>query len=126
VMGPHATDQGSRLSPMLSRAEVFLRAVHHAIARIQRTCPEALEGIDIGVEDVPRTPAGTDQVPLVAAVEGMGDEPTRVVIYRRPLELRAATRHGLGILVHRTLVEQLSAITTRPVHDIDPGLNEDG
>jgi hypothetical protein len=42
------------------------------------------------------------------------------VIYRRPLEHRAMSRRGLRILVYRTIVEQLSALTGRSVDEIDP------
>jgi Zincin-like metallopeptidase len=59
-------------------------------------------------------------VPLAAAVEGMASQPGKVVIYRRPLEHRAMSRHGLRILVYRTIVEQLSALTGRSVDEIDP------
>ena len=43
-----------------------------------------------------------------------------MVVYRRPLEHRAASRRGLRILVYRTIVEQLSALTGRSVDEIDP------
>jgi len=61
-----------------------------------------------------------DQVPLAAALDGDDDRLRQVVVYRRPLEHRAATRRGLRILVYRTIVEQLSALTGRPVDEIDP------
>lgn len=64
-----------------------------------------------------------ERVPLSSAVDGSDDSPARVVIYRRPLELRTASRRGLAILVHRTLVEQLSALTGLPVEKIDPDID---
>jgi hypothetical protein len=42
------------------------------------------------------------------------------VVYRRPLEHRAVSRRGLRILVYRTIVEQLAALTGRSVEEIDP------
>ena len=103
-----------------TRTEVFLESVSEAIARVQLTCPEALMGIDIGVEDVPSAHSTGGRVPLAAATEATAVFPARIVIYRRPLEHRSATRRGMRILVHRTLVEQLSALTGRSVNDIDP------
>ena len=44
----------------------------------------------------------------------------QVVLYRRPLEHRARTRKGLRILVFRTLVEQLHALTEIPLEELDP------
>ena len=95
-----------------------------------RQCPDALIGITVGIQDVPHfEPAWSgDQVPLAAALEATPDRPGQVVVYRRPLEHRAASRRGLRILVYRTIVEQLSALTGRSVDEIDPdgaGADED-
>jgi hypothetical protein len=65
-------------------------------------------------------------VPLAAAVDAVPDRSAQVVVYRRPLEHRAASGRGLRILVYRTIVEQLSALTGRSVSEIDPeGLSEE-
>jgi hypothetical protein len=113
-----------------SKAEFFNDAVQAALERIGRQCPEALFGITVGIEDVPPVDGGwaTHRVPLAAALEGTAERPAQVVIYRRPLEHRAMTRRGLRILVYRTIVEQLSAVTGRSVDEIDPdgaGADED-
>ena len=60
------------------------------------------------------------QVPLAAALEGDDNSLSQVVVYRRPLEHRAVSRRGLRILVYRTIVEQLAALTGRSVEEIDP------
>lgn len=110
------------------KAEFFTACVRAALARIGESCPQALVGIDIGVEDVPTAagPWSRDRVPLAAA---MAPEPPRngqIVLYRRPLEHRAHSRKGLRILVYRTIVEQLSALTGLSVNEIDPqGLGSD-
>ena len=92
-----------------------------AVQRVARQCPEALVGLSVGVEDVPNfDPAWAGgRVPLASAVEATVARPAQVVLYRRPLEHRAASREGLRILVHRTVVEQLSALTGRSVTEID-------
>lgn len=65
--------------------------------------------------------------PLAAAIEGDEEQLGQVVVYRRPLEHRAASRRGLRILVYRTIVEQLSALTGRSVEELDPegGIEDD-
>ena len=68
---------------------------------------------------------GGRPVPLAAAVETGATREAQVVIYRRPLEHRAASRRGLRILVYRTVVEQLAALTGRGVDEIDPGGSRD-
>lgn len=111
-------------------ADYFTSCVAQAVGRVTGACPRALIGIDVGVEDVPGVVSGwsRDRVPLATAI---GPQPPRhgqVVLYRRPLEHRARTRKGLRILVFRTLVEQLHALTAIPLEELDPsgwGSDED-
>ena len=105
-----------------NKADFFSDAVHDAVDRVGLKCPDVLVGITFGIEDVPHFDMAWsgDQVPLAAAVEATADQPGQVVIYRRPLEHRAVSRRGLRILVYRTIVEQLSALTGRSVEEIDP------
>lgn len=108
-------------------AEFFTTCIHGSVARISRTCPRALAGVDIGFEDVP-TLAATwyDRAPLAAAVSARPGQNGQVVLYRRPLEHRAASRKELATLVHRTIVEQLAALTGIDPAEIDPpGADED-
>ncbi|RCK70741.1 hypothetical protein DT076_04885 [Desertihabitans brevis] len=132
IRGPMAlpnrfSRQPVRLRRTLPRAEVFDRAVHEAVQRVRHSCPEAVERVEIGVEDVPLLASAWsgDQVPLAAAVEATVDVPGRVVLYRRPLELRAEDTLLLRELVHQTLVEQLAALTGLSVHQIDPDADEE-
>ena len=118
---PLATSRAQPPQPT-SKADFFSDAVHAAVERIAQQCPDALVGITFGIEDVPHfdTPWSGLQVPLAAAVEATADRFGQVVVYRRPLEHRAVSRRGLRILVYRTVVEQLSALTGRSVSEIDP------
>lgn len=112
----------ARIRRPSSNTEFFAEAMGAALDRVSRQCPEALEGVSVGFEDVPHleTAWSADQVPLAAALEATPERPSQLIIYRRPLEHRAATRRGLSILVYRTMVEQLSALTGRSVSEIDP------
>jgi Zincin-like metallopeptidase len=105
-----------------SKADFFSEAVHDAVDRVGLQCPDVLVGITFGIEDVPHFDMAwsTDQVPLAAALEATANQPGQVVVYRRPLEHRAVSRRGLRILVYRTIVEQLAALTGRSVEEIDP------
>lgn len=114
-----------------TRAEFFLTCIEDSLARIAQFCPDCLEGIDIGVEDVPTQSAMwqglTDHgaVPLAGAIDAADDHAARVVIYRRPLERRATDQAELRELVHRTLVEQLAVMTGRSITSIDPDVDDD-
>lgn len=104
------------------RSSFFDEAMQISIEQVQQQCPEALRGVSFGVEEVPflQTAWSGERVPLAAAVAPTEEQRGKVVLYRRPLEHRAASRSGLQILVHRTLVEQLAALTGLPVSQIDP------
>lgn len=109
------------------RSDFFVLCVRRSIARIHDRRPEALEGIDIGVESVPQSSdALGSHIPLAAAIEAQDGRHGRVVLFRRPLERRSPTRADLARLVHRTLVEQLAAITSWTIDDIDPTVFDDG
>ncbi|WP_420174714.1 metallopeptidase family protein [Luteococcus sp. OSA5] len=110
-----------------SRQEFFTHAVTSAVSRIDQTYPGGLDGVGIGVEEVPylATLWSDDRVPLAVCVEATSQQAARIVLYRRPLEHRAQSRADLRDLVHRTLVEQLAALTAQEVTDIDPSLDEE-
>ncbi|MBP2416330.1 metallopeptidase family protein [Microlunatus capsulatus] len=111
-----------------SPAEAFHEAVHAAVERVARACPDAVAEVAFGIEEVPvLEPSWTGpHVPLALAVEATADRPAQLVVYRRPLEHRASSRRGLALLVHRTVVEQLAALTGRSVDELDPdGLSDE-
>ncbi|MGL5406515.1 MAG: metallopeptidase family protein [Propionibacteriaceae bacterium] len=98
----------------------FTYVVKTAVSRIQKSCPEGLKDVSIGIEDVPQLSESWDEaIPLAAALEKTSHNPAQIVVYRRPLELRAQDRNDLALLVHRTIVEQLSAITGLEPSTID-------
>ena len=100
------------------------------MADIAALSPEALDGIIVGVEDVPQlnlTWSG-ERVPLSAALEPSRGRKAQIVIYQRPLEHRASSRGQLRRLVHRTIVEQLSTLTGRSIEELtgeDPDWDDD-
>ncbi|MDR1851086.1 MAG: metallopeptidase family protein [Propionibacteriaceae bacterium] len=108
-----------------SRQSYFMSCIASSVDRIAENNDEVLDGIDIGFEDVP---LGIDpwasHVPLGSSVSARPDQRGRVVLYRRPLERRAASRNDLRRLVYRTIAEQLSAITGISLGDIAPELDD--
>lgn len=108
-------------------AEFFADCLRASLARTMIACPRAVAGIDIGFEEVPSNLAGwhSERVPLAAAVPAHGGQNGQVVLFRRPLEHRAASRAELRTLVHRALLEQLSALTGIDLDELDPGAGRD-
>ena len=78
--------------------------------------------VEFAVEETPLVPDDwdADTVPLASLVRGTGGAPTRLVLFRRPIELRAETRADLEAMVLTVLVEQVSELLGRPPEEIDP------
>jgi len=83
--------------------------------------------VEFAVEETPLVPDDwdTDTVPLASLVRGTGGAPTRLVLFRRPIELRAETRADLEAMVLTVLVEQVSELLGRPPEEIDPRYDAD-
>ena len=108
-------------------ADFFAECLRVSVARTAKACPRALVGIDIGFEEVPGNLAAwqTVRVPLAAAVPAQAGRNGQVVLFRRPLEHRANSRGDLRRLVHRALLEQLSALTGIGIDELDPAGDTD-
>lgn len=81
-----------------------------------------LGAVEFAVEDAPVLGQSwsVDTVPLASLVRAGGDRPTRIVVFRRPLELRAETPAELGALVLAVIVEQVSEFLGRSPDEVDP------
>ncbi len=99
--------------------------VLEALEPIEQRWHAELSQLDIAVDDVPDVPALTDvlrwnehvvddgEIPLARLVPAGTDRRgvatrARIVLYRRPLEVRAKDGIDLADLVHDVLVEQVA------------------
>jgi hypothetical protein len=89
---------------------------------------EELGLVEFAVEEAPLVPDdwSAATVPLATLVRGTGATPTRLVVFRRPIELRAETTADLSALVLTVLVEQVSELLGRPPEEIDPRYDAEG
>ncbi len=81
---------------------------------------EELREVEVAVEETPVLPVDWpgDTVPLASIVQrGQG---YRLVVFRRPIELRAVADSDVAALVLTVVVEQISQLLGRPPHEIDP------
>ncbi|MDG3008804.1 metallopeptidase family protein [Rhodococcus sp. D2-41] len=126
-----------------TRSERFDGLVIEAFSEIDRRWHDQLTKLDIAVDDVPRIRAldpdsvtwppevvAEGPVPLSRLVPAGMDrngDPTRarVVLFRRPLELRAKHPDELTLLVHDVLVEQVATYLGLDPETIDPSLRDD-
>lgn len=92
------------------------------VTDIETRWHEELGLVEFAVEETPLVPDdwAADTVPLATLVRGSGAAPTRLVLFRRPIELRCEDRADLSALVLTVLVEQVSELLGREPEEIDP------
>lgn len=118
-----------------SRGDAFDAMVLHAVEHLQPRLAEQLAQVEFAVEDVPEVShRGTadfdfdedilddNAVPLSRLYRNgvAGISAPVIVVYRRPLESRAAQSEDLADLVHDVVVEQLARLLGRSTDEIDP------
>lgn len=109
-----------------SDRERFDLLVLDAVTALLERWPEELGQVDFAVEDTPVVPADwtAPTVPLASLVRSEGSRSPRVVVFRRPLELRAESAADLAALVHAVVVEQVAELLGRAPEDVDPRYGE--
>ncbi len=112
----------------LSRADAFDDLVRDAADRLERRWPQ-LADVEFAVQDVPwpqdGAPADGDPVPLGRLIGAAKDRPSRIVVYRRPVEIRAKNRDERALLVHEIVVEQVAELLGLSPENVDPKYGED-
>ena len=100
----------------------FDTLVLDVVTSLEERWTDVLGLVEFAVEETPVLPDdwSASTIPLASLVRGHGDQPTRLVLFRRPIELRAESPADLGALVHTVLVEQVSELLSRPPEEIDP------
>ncbi|MGY1436110.1 metallopeptidase family protein [Streptomyces reniochalinae] len=136
---PHSRDRHGRgmrgpIAPpqvplAVSRAEAFDDLVRDSVARLERHWPQ-LAGVEFAVQEVPRSDNGEvreedDAVPLGRVAEGGGSRPDRVIVFRRPVEIRSRTRDERALLVHEVVVEQVAELLGLAPESVDPRYGQD-
>lgn len=112
-----------------SRAARFDELVLDAVADLERTWSSELSGIEFAIEEVP--PGRAEFDPDVVSDRGIalgrlyrhgveGVTKPVIVIYRRPLEARAADLVDRGDLVFTVVTELVAELLGKDVDDLDP------
>ena len=111
-----------------SPTERFDNLVLDAVEHVETRWLDQLRSLEFAVEEVPPSdpPGAVDDeiasagVPLARLLPPSGTAPARVVIYRRPLELRAIDREDLEDLVHDIVVEEVAHFLGLSPEVVDP------
>lgn len=104
-----------------SRGAEFDDFVVSSVERLQQAYPELSE-VEVLVDEVPsreRRDGSADPVELGRVWPSLGGRPARLVIHRRPIELRAS---GMAReeLVHDTVTELVAELFGLSPQEIDP------
>ncbi|MFJ4921384.1 metallopeptidase family protein [Streptomyces sp. NPDC088725] len=101
----------------LSRAESFNDLVQDSVDRLERRWPQ-LADVEFLVMDVPDVK--DDVVPLGLSAPAAKERPARIVLYRRPVEIRTKSRDERAMLVHEVVVEQVAELLGLAPESVDP------
>ncbi|MEU6243288.1 MULTISPECIES: metallopeptidase family protein [unclassified Streptomyces] len=112
-----------------SRGEVFADLVQDSVDRLERRWPQLGE-VDFLVLEVPRLEGAGDAwadeaVPLGGIIPAREGRRARVVVYRRPVEIRTKGREERATLVHEVVVEQVAELLGLTPETVDPRYGED-
>ena len=111
-----------------SRRDRFDSQVLEVVEALEERWADELGRVELAVEEAPVLPEGWDEstVPLASVVrrrpqvpDGASDT-VRLVVFRRPIELRATTPEDLSALILTVVVEQVAELLGRPPHEVDP------
>lgn len=116
----------------LSRADAFDDLVRDAADRLERRWPQ-LADVEFAVQEVPwpldavaeGDRISDDSVPLGRLMGARKGAPNRIVVYRRPVEIRAKSRDERALLVHEVVVEQVAELLGLSPENVDPRYGEE-
>ncbi len=102
--------------------ERFDRLALEIVTQVDDRWSSRLGLVEYAVEDAPVLPDdwGDETVPLSSLVHGRSGAPTRLVLFRRPIEHRCLTRFDLEAMVLAIVVEQVAELLGLPPEDVDP------
>jgi hypothetical protein len=94
-----------------------------AVERLKPQWSKQLASVDFAVEDVPVVPPGVtaeDGIPFSRTeMRGRGKR-ARIVIYRRPVEIRTSDPAEKAELVYDTVVEEVAGLLGLEPETVDP------
>lgn len=112
------------------RIERFGDLVADAVDRLEPRWRGHVASVDVEIQDAPPVTAdlvdGGGEVPLAGYRRGGASAPVTVVVYRRPVELRAPERPARVDLVRDLVAEQLADALGLAPGDLDPAYDDRG
>ncbi len=127
MRGPGVVPSQPGVPELRTRRERFDDLALGLLTEVDARWQDRLGRIEYAVEDVPHLPADweSDTVPLASLVRGQGTTPTRLVLFRRPIEHRCVDRADLGAVLLTVIVEQFAGLLDLDPEDVDPRYEAD-
>jgi hypothetical protein len=121
-MGGSGLDGSLTAPPRPTRRERFDDLVLGTVTEVEGRWQAHLGLVEYAVEDTPMLPDDwdADSVPLSSLIRGTGTTPTRLVLFRRPIEHRAESRADLEALLLTVVVEQVAELLGIDPERVDP------
>ena len=127
MRGPGVVPRVPGRPELRTRRERFDDLALGIVTEIDERWQERLGVVEYAVEDTPQLPDdwrdGT--VPLSSLVRGTSGQPTRLVLFRRPIEHRCESRSDLEAMVLTVVVEQVAELLGVDAEDVDPRYERD-
>ena len=110
-----------------TRRERFDDVALGIVEEIDARWQQQLGLVEYAVEDTPLLPDDWDPrtVPLASLVRGSGATPTRLVLFRRPIEHRCETRSELEAVILTVVAEQVADLLGIDAEQVDPRYEQD-
>lgn len=109
----------SDLPVFRSRAQAFDDLVLDAVERLERLWARELANVDFLVEEVPPVPPMAETIPFSCLEHGPSGR-ARIVVYRRPVEIRTRDPEEMALLVHEAVVEEVANLLGLEPESVDP------
>ncbi|QZY30766.1 metallopeptidase family protein [Nocardioides coralli] len=121
MRGPGVLPRTPGVPELRTARERFDDLVVEVVAELDERWSDRLGLLEYAVEDAPQIPDdwhGT--APLSSLVRGARGAPTRLVVFRRPIEHRAESLADLEALVLTVVVEQVAELLGVDAELVDP------
>jgi predicted Zn-dependent protease with MMP-like domain len=122
MRGPAVVPRRPGVPEVPTARERFDELALAIVSSVDQRWQDRLGLVEYAVEDAPQIPDDWDSptVPLSSLVRGSGSTPTRLVLFRRPIEHRTENRADLEALLLTVIVEQMAELLGIDPDDVDP------
>ena len=127
MRGPGVVPRHPGTPELRGARERFDALVLAVVGDIEERWQEHLGLLEYAVEDTPQVPDDWEptSVPLASLVRGSGATPSRLVVFRRPIEHRSTSRSDLEAIVLTVVVEQVAELLGVSPETVDPRVVDD-